>query len=123
MTPRKSRIMLVEDNVDETVLYKGELERDGDYEVLVAYDGEMALRLFSEQGPFDLVILDSMMPGMDSIEVLHRLLIDRHIRIIIYSGDLSLYRADFRTWPADAYIIKSSDLSELKQTIRRLLEK
>ncbi|MFH1008083.1 MAG: response regulator [Candidatus Latescibacterota bacterium] len=114
-------ILLVEDNAQEQVLYLEELRNEG-YEVILASDGRQALKKM-QQGMPDLVILDIWMPGMDGIDALGYMLSEkRTMPVILYSSDPS-YKSDFRSWSADAYLVKSSDLSELKQTIRSLLEK
>ena len=69
------------------------------------------------------MVLDIWMPGMDGIESLGQILGKcRALPVILYSSDPS-YKDDFRSWSADAYLVKSSDLTELKETIRTLLEK
>jgi len=35
----------------------------------------------------------------------------------------SNYKDDFMSWAADAYVVKSSDLTQLKTTIRAVLDK
>lgn len=40
---------------------------------------------------------------------------------VILNSAYTTFRADFSTWLADAYVIKSSDLSELKRRIKELL--
>jgi CheY-like chemotaxis protein len=76
-----------------------------------------------EQGKPDLIVLDIVMPVMDGMEALGRIVgKERKIPIILntsYPG----YRDDFMSWAADAYVTKSSDLTQLKDTIKRLLEK
>ena len=62
------------------------------------------------------------MPAMDGLDTLSHLLeIDHSIPVIINTAYAS-YQESFTSWSADAYIVKSSDLSELKQTVKRLLE-
>ncbi|MCD6336199.1 MAG: response regulator [Candidatus Latescibacterota bacterium] len=116
-----STILLVEDDPKEQVLYRAELRNEG-YDVILASDGREALEKM-QQGMPDLVILDIWMPGMDGIDSLGYILREnRKLPVILYSSDLS-YKSDFRSWSADAYLLKSSDLTELKQTVRALLEK
>lgn len=115
-----STVLLVEDNPGEQILYREELRREG-YSVISASDGREALRKMEQEMP-DLAVLDVWMPGMDGIESLgHILGENRRLPVILYSCDLS-YRDDFRSWPADAYLLKSSDLTALKETVRILLE-
>ena len=114
-----SRILVVEDEKNLRCLYKLELERDG-HEVVLAADGTDALRVLDEAPP-DLVIMDIWMPGMDGIEAMGRMLSRiPKLPIILYSA-CSSYKDSFLTWAADAYLVKSSDLSELRRTIREIL--
>jgi DNA-binding response OmpR family regulator len=59
---------------------------------------------------------------MDGMEALGRI-VGQHkdIPIILYSS-YPHYKKDFMSWAADAYLTKSSDLTELKRMIRNLLE-
>lgn len=63
-----ARVLVVDDEPDIGTLVRVTLEAD-DHEVSVAYSGEQALEMVDE-GAFDAVILDVMMPGMDGFEVL-----------------------------------------------------
>jgi CheY-like chemotaxis protein len=57
-------ILLVDDDSDTSESLRLFLEREG-YEVAVAAEGGEALRLLSERGEPDLILLDLNMPGMD----------------------------------------------------------
>ena len=65
MADRAPRILLVDDEQPIQTLLSFPLQRDG-YEVVQASDGREALARFSEQ-PFDLVVLDLMLPRMDGL--------------------------------------------------------
>jgi len=114
-----SRILIAEDEERLRTLYKEELEEDG-YEVLVAANGQEALDLFHRERP-DLVILDIRMPGMDGLEVMGIMLSEKNEIPVILHTAFSTYQDDFHSWAADAYVVKSSDLAELKGEIQRLL--
>jgi two-component system response regulator (stage 0 sporulation protein F) len=117
----KKRILVVEDEEVLRFLYEEELKSEG-YEVLTAGNGKEAVQKVEEGKP-DLVILDIVMPVMDGIEALSPILgTERKIPIILHTSHAE-YQEDFKSWAADAYVIKSSDLSELKATIRHLFEK
>ncbi len=114
------RIMIVDDERSTLLLYAREL-RDEGYEITQATNPREALERFRSERP-DLVVLDIRMPGMDGLEVLGRLLsIDRKVPIVLVSA-YSFYRDNFLSWAADAYVSKSSDLSEIKNTIKFLLD-
>ena len=116
----KKKILVVEDEESLRLLYEEELKAEG-YEVLTAGNGREAIELL-ETGKPDLIILDIVMPVMDGMEALGRIVgKERKIPIILntsYSG----YQQDFMSWAADAYVTKSADLNELKKKIQELLE-
>ena len=116
---KKHTILVVDDEESVRLLYKEELEEEG-YSVITAEDGEEAIKKVSLHRP-DLITLDIRMPGMDGIEVLHRIReMDKNIPVIM-STAYGEYRHDFNIWASDAYVIKTANLEELKRNIRRLL--
>ncbi len=119
--PMKKKILVVEDEEGLRLLYEEELKAEG-YEVLTAQNGREAVQQLEEKKP-DLIVLDIVMPVMDGMEALGRIVgKDRKIPVILntsYPG----YRDDFMSWAADAYVTKSIDLTELKNKVRDLLEK
>lgn len=113
-------ILLVEDDPNQSVLYAEELRRAG-HEVMTARDGREALEQVEKRKP-DLVVMDISMPGMDGIEAMSRMLAKDHKLPIILNSAYATYKENFRAWSADAYVVKSSDLTELKTAIVRVLE-
>ncbi len=112
-------VLVVEDDPNQRALYEEELCDEG-YAVVTAGDGREALETAQNRTP-DLVVLDVNMPKMDGLDTLARLLeVDRRVPVIIHTAYAS-YRNSFASWSADAYIVKNSDLSELKDTVKRLL--
>lgn len=67
---RPPRILLVEDEPDVQLIVSDML-RARDYEVLTASDGDAGLRMVFESGPFDLLILDVMLPGLNGFAICH----------------------------------------------------
>ncbi len=113
-------ILVVDDEESIRFLYREELEDEG-YRVITAADGEEAMRKVRKDKP-DLITLDIRMPGMDGIEVLQRIReMDKEIPVIM-STAYGEYRNDFNVWASDAYVIKTANLGELKETIGRLME-
>ncbi len=114
-------ILLVEDDKNQRLLYEQELRHEG-YEVVTASNGKEALEEVQERLP-DIVIMDINMPKMDGIEAMGRILgKNKEIPVIINTA-YSNYKDSFMSWAADAYIVKTSDLSELKEKIKEVLAK
>lgn len=81
---KKPRILVVEDDDDIQELEAFTLRKEG-FEVAVAATGEEALRQIKAQPadqPFDLVLLDLMLPSIDGLEVCRRLRGDPALRAL-----------------------------------------
>jgi CheY-like chemotaxis protein len=80
-------ILVVDDESSILALAKDVLELEG-YRVLVARNGEEALRVYGEsRGGIDLVLLDLTMPVMGGVECFRRLrTLDPAVRVVISSG-------------------------------------
>ncbi len=117
----KKKVLVVEDEESLRLLYEEELKAEG-YDILTARNGREAIRQ-SEMGKPDLIILDIVMPVMDGMETLGRIVSKERKIPIILNTSYSGYQQDFMSWAADAYVTKSHDLSGLKKKIRELLEK
>ena len=112
-------ILLVEDDKHQQLLYKEELEEEG-YEVVLAGNGAEAMDRLREKIP-DLIVLDICMPEMDGMEAMGEILGENDQIPIILHTAYSSYQDNFMSWAAKSYVIKSSDLTELKKEIRRIL--
>ncbi len=117
----KKKILVVDDEEGLRLLYKEELEDEG-AEVTLAASGEEAIERL-EEGAFDLILLDIKMPGMDGVEVLRRVKEKWCDIPVILCTAYPHYKHDFGTWASDAYVVKSSDLSELKKTMKDVLSR
>jgi two-component system, OmpR family, response regulator len=67
------RVLLVDDDADIRAIARLSLERIGGWDVVEADGGEAALAAATCDGPFDAVLLDVMMPGLDGPSTLARL--------------------------------------------------
>jgi len=63
----KNRVIIVEDDKNISKLVKYNFEKDG-YDCTVVYNGEKAIETIGSE-PFDLAIVDIMLPGVDGLEV------------------------------------------------------
>lgn len=112
------KLLVVDDDINIQRLYKEELEEEG-YDVIIAGTGKDALELFEKESP-DIVTLDILMPDIDGISLLRKMK-EMNSKIPIIMSTAYDYRDDFAVWASEAYIVKSSDLGELKRTIKRLI--
>jgi CheY-like chemotaxis protein len=71
MSPGK--VLLVDDDDDIRTIATISLERVGGWTVVSAASGAAALELAAQEGPFDAVLLDVMMPDLDGPSTLERL--------------------------------------------------
>lgn len=86
-TENNALILVVDDNEMNRDMLSRRLKRQN-YEVIVAEDGEQALSMVKEK-PFELILLDIMMPNISGYDVLERLKTDdetKHIPIIMISA-------------------------------------
>lgn len=114
-------ILIVDDEKNLCRLYEKELTKEG-YHVVLAHSGAEALEKVNEIAP-DLVVLDIRMPGMDGIEALSKILGKNNRLPVILNTAFTSYQNDYMSWAADAYVVKSSDLTELKTKIKEILSK
>ena len=114
-------ILVVDDEEPIRMLIQEELIDEG-YNVLTANNARDALKMVQEEA-LDLVILDIRMPGMDGLEALPRILgLKEGLPVILHTA-YATYQESFMSWAADAYVVKSMDLTELKDKIKELLNK
>ena len=116
----KKKILIVEDEESLRILYEEELKAEG-YEVLTAQNGKEAIQKLEEGKP-DLIVLDIVMPVMDGMEALGKIVAKKRKIPIILNTSYPGYREDFMSWAADAYVTKSANLGELKDKIKELLK-
>ena len=113
-------ILVVEDDKNQRLWYKQELEREG-YNVVTAGDGTDCIKMVDDYLP-DIIVMDIVMPKMDGLESMGKILSEHRKIPVIINTAYSCYKASFLSWPADAYLTKSPDLKELKNTIKGIIE-
>jgi len=113
-------ILVVEDEENLQILYSQELTDSG-YNVITVESGEKAISILDKE-KVDLVVLDIRLTGMNGLEALEEMLLkNRNLKVVINTA-YATYKDDFSSWLADDYVVKSSDLTELKTSIAKLLE-
>jgi DNA-binding response OmpR family regulator len=117
----KKKILIADDELSIRKLYQRELDREG-YEIIVASDGKETLGKVRDEQP-DLVILDIRMPGMDGMQTMSQIIEEKNDLPVIINSAYTTYKDNFMSWAAEAYCVKSSDLTELKNAVDEVFEK
>lgn len=118
-----NRILVAEDDEAIRLYLELVLVAEG-YRVVLAPDGEEAVRKYQEQGPFDLAILDVHMPRLGGPEALARI---RQVypgaRSLIMSGTVPDARPGVPEWAKgfDGYLAKPFNPPDLLAVVQRLL--
>ncbi len=112
-------ILIVDDDEYFVKLLSEELGDEG-YITKHASNGVEAILVLKHLKP-SLIILDIVMPVMDGMEVLGPIVRRYEDVPVILHSSYEDFRKDFKSWSADAYLLKSADFRELKAAIRSLL--
>ncbi len=113
-----ARILVVDDEGSLRRLVRAVLEQEG-HEVVEAEDGRFALSALQKQGPFDVLLLDLMMPWVDGWDVLRSINLDKP-KVIVLSARDDDYSEDRASKAHEVfrYIAKPYDPEELVQAVR-----
>ncbi len=116
------KILVVEDEKLISDIIKFSLEKEG-YQVIRAYDGNEALRLFEEHDP-DLVLLDIMLPSKDGFEVCKEIRkVGNKPIIMLTAKDTEIDTVFGLEIGADDYVTKPFSNRELMARIKALLRR
>jgi CheY-like chemotaxis protein len=115
-----SKVLIVDDEKHIRLLYAEELEEEG-YEVALASDGFGILERIEKEQP-DVIILDIKMVSSNGLDVLQEIRNKFYNLPVILCSAYGSYKVDIKSIAADAYVVKSSDLTELKKKIAQVLE-
>lgn len=116
------RVLIVDDEREIADLIEIYLKNEG-FVTEKAYDGEQALLAY-ERDPFDLVILDIMMPKVDGLEVCRKLRQTQSVPILMLSAKAEdMDKIMGLMTGADDYMIKPFNPLELIARIRSLLRR
>jgi len=117
------RILIVEDDFDNTTLVRLLLEREG-FDVFTADNGEKGLAVTKSEQP-DLIVLDLDMPVMDGWRMIEKIKEDkgtRDIPIVVVTAHL-LHDERFKAFDAgcEGYVSKPFQVRELVAEVKRCL--
>ena len=116
------KILLADDEVNIRTSLTDILEECG-YEVIHAANGQETMERVRRENP-DLVLLDTIMPGIGGIEVCHQIKQVEKLpcKVIVYTGKIDAIDAvKAREAGADEYCIKGADPAILIEVVKKLI--
>ena len=119
-----ANVMVVDDEAVARVSLAEILRLEG-YQVATAASGEEALSLLSKSGPFDLMVLDLKMPGMDGLEVTETVQRRSPGTVIILLTAFATLETAVQAIRKGAhdYLLKPCPIPEVLESVRRGLAK
>jgi DNA-binding response OmpR family regulator len=122
MSSEAPRILLVDDEQSVQTLLTYRLRKEG-YEVIAASTGREALARF-EEGQFDLVVLDVMLPEVDGFDVCRQLRAKSSVPIIMLTAKAEeLDKVLGLELGADDYITKPFSMREFRSRVKAVLRR
>lgn len=116
------KILIIEDEEKIARFIELELEHEG-YEIYKSFNGREGLEMV-ENGHFDLVLLDIMLPELNGLEVLRRIRKNSEIPVIMLTArDAVMDKVSGLDMGADDYITKPFAIEELLARIRVALKR
>lgn len=115
-----AKILIVDDEEHIRYLYSEELSEVG-YEVITADSGYRLLEKIEAEEP-DLVVLDIKMVDYNGLDLLQDIRNRFYNLPVVLCTAYDTFKEDMKSIAADFYVIKSFDLTELKNKISMALE-
>ena len=115
-----AKILIVDDEEHIRFLYSEELAEAG-YEVITADSGHLLLERIETEKP-DLVVLDIKMVDYNGLDLLQDIRNKFYDLPVVLCTAYDTFKEDMKSIAADFYVIKSFDLTELKNKIAMALE-
>jgi len=115
-----AKILIVDDEEHIRQLYSEELMEAG-YEVATAESGFKILERIEKEKP-DLIVLDIKMADESGLDILQEIRNKYYNLPVVLCTAYDTFKEDMKSIAADFYVIKSFDLTELKNRIAMALE-
>ena len=117
------RILLVEDDEAISEMVRSYLIKEN-YEIETAFDGDAAVKIFSTSAPFDLVLLDLMLPKRSGTDILQSIRATSLVPVLIMSAkDSDVDKALGLGFGADDYITKPFSMIELAARVKAAIRR
>jgi CheY-like chemotaxis protein len=121
-----SRLLLVDDEEAIRTIATISLERIGGWTVISVSSGQAALETAADDGPFDAVLMDVMMPGLDGPSTLERMrdgVLPLQVPVIFLTAKVGdAERERLISLGAAGVIAKPFDPMTLPEDVRRILD-
>ena len=116
------KILVIDDERHIRMLYQEELTNEG-YEVAMSDGQEPVVDLIAREKP-DLIVLDiKIEPNISGLDLLQTLRGPYPNLPVILSTAYDSFQYDLKSIAADGYVVKSVDLTELREKIKNILKK
>jgi two-component system, cell cycle sensor histidine kinase and response regulator CckA len=119
---RMPRVLVVDDEESIRTFAERVLAGAG-YDVVVASDGPEVLRLVEAQPPFDVFVVDVLMPQMSGDELARHLRqMDPDVRVLYFTGYSDrLFKEKMTLWEHEAFLDKPVSSTGLREAVSLLL--
>jgi len=117
---KMNKILVIDDDQGVRMLYADELADEG-YEVVTCGDGSRLMEFIKAERP-DLVLMDIRLGKYDGLDLLQDIRNSFDKLPVIISTAYSSFRHNLKSIAAVDYVLKSSDLRELKLKVGRVFE-
>ena len=116
------KILVVDDESHIRMLYQEELQAAG-FEVALSDGREPIMKVIEREQP-DVVVLDIKLAGsVTGLDLLQTIRAADTTLPVVLSSAFESFQHDLKSIAADAYCVKSIDLTNLKETIKSVLDK
>ena len=111
--------LIIVDDEPSNLNYAQRVLRDAGYRITVASNGPDALSIAQAQDPFDLFVIDLMMPEMHGDEVAQRLrAMDPNVKVLYFTAHSDrLFEGDKPLGPLEAFLDKPASIKGLREAV------
>jgi CheY-like chemotaxis protein len=110
--------LLIVDDEPSNLKYAERVLRDTGYRITVASNGAEALSIANAQGPFDLFVIDVMMPEMRGDELAQRLRdTDPNVKVLFFTAYSDRLFEGEALAPQDAFLDKPANIKGLREAV------
>lgn len=118
----QKKILVVDDEKHIRMLYQEELESEG-YEVATSDGQEAILDVIGREQPAVVVLDIKLGPDISGLDLLQEIRSKDQTLPVILSTAYDSFQHDLKSIAADYYVVKSVDLTELKNKVSQAMER